>query len=179
MEALVPYLVAAMTSWVPLHAHPETTEDTTARYESIARDAATVAYDEGEEPLFPGAHGRAETAVLMLAIASLESAFKKTVDDGVGRGDHGRSYCLMQIHVGDGTTREGWSGPDLVADRARCFRAALHVLRGSFAACHRLPLEDRMSAYASGHCFEGAEVSRVRIGRALGWWQTHALPTDV
>jgi hypothetical protein len=178
MEDLVSYLMVAMTTWVPLHAHPEPQDETTARYESIARDAVAVAYDDTEEPVFGGPHGRAETAVLMLSVASLESAFRKTVDDGVGRGDHGRSYCLMQIHVGDGVTQEGWTGPDLIADRTRCFRAALHALRGSFAACRRLPLKDRMSAYASGRCYEGAEVSRVRVGRALDWWGTHAWPAE-
>jgi hypothetical protein len=84
----------------------------------------------------------------------------------------------MQIRVGDGTTGEGWTGSELIADRTSCFRAALHILRGSFAACRRLPMIDRMSAYATGSCSEGAEASRLRVGRALQWWDTHLKPTD-
>ncbi|MGD0675189.1 MAG: hypothetical protein ABSC94_07205 [Polyangiaceae bacterium] len=178
MDSLVAYLVAAMTAWVPLHAHgrSEASADIQARYESIARDAVTVAFDEGETPLFAGRDGRAETALLMLSIASFESSFRKTVDDGIGRGDGGRSYCLMQIRVGRGVTREGWTGPQLIDDRRLCFRAALHLLHASFSACHSYPADDRLSAYASGHCFLDAAVSRSRILRARNWWSTHPLP---
>jgi hypothetical protein len=113
----------------------------------------------------------------MLSVASYESSYRKTVDDGRGRGDHGRSYCLMQIRVGNGTTPEGWSGAELVEDRQRCFRSALHFLRGSFGICHRLPIDDRLSAYATGHCMENAPISRSRVGRARTWWEGHAPPT--
>ncbi len=177
MNGLVSYLVSAMLAWVPLYA--QTTElktDALSRYESIARDAATVAFDDQESPLFSGPHGRAQTALLMLSIASYESSYRKAVDEGTGRGDHGRSFCLMQIRVGEGMTREGWTGQDLVAERTRCFRAALHILHGSFNICHGLPVEDRMSAYATGRCFENAAVSRSRIGRARTWWLNHPAP---
>jgi hypothetical protein len=178
MESLVTYLVAAMVAWVPLHAHAplEAPDDVHARYESIAHDAVSVALEQTEAPLFDGPDGRAQTAVLMLSVASFESSFRKTVDDGVGRGDHGLSYCLMQIHVGDGVTREGWSGHQLVEDRKLCFRAALHILRASFTVCKALPVDDRLSAYASGRCFSEATVSRSRIGRARRWWESHAPP---
>lgn len=178
MQGLVSYLVAAMTSWVPLHAQTEAPDESAARYESIAQDAVSVAYDEAEAPLFSGPTGRAQTALLMLSVASLESAFRKTVDEGTRLGDHGHSYCLMQIRVGDGATAEGWTGADLVADRTRCFRAALHILRGSFNACRKLPVTDRMSAYATGSCSEGAEASRLRVGRALQWWDGHQRPSE-
>ena len=178
MHGLVSYLVAAMTSWVPLYAQGEPRDETASRYKSIAQDAVSVAYDESERPLFGGSTGRAQTALLMLSVASFESAFRKNVDDGTRLGDHGHSYCLMQIRVGDGTTGEGWTGSELIVDRTRCFRAALHILRGSFAACRRLPMIDRMSAYATGSCSEGAEASRLRVGRALQWWDTHLKPTD-
>jgi hypothetical protein len=178
MESLVTYLVAAMVAWVPLHAHAplESPADAHARYESIAHDVAAVALEQSEAPLFDGPDGRAQTAVLMLSVASFESSFRKAVDDGQGRGDRGRSYCLMQIHVGDGVTREGWSGHQLVEDRTLCFRAALHILRSSFGACRALPVDDRLSAYASGRCFAEATISRSRIGRARRWWQSHAPP---
>ncbi len=176
MPDLVSYLVAAMTAWVPLHAHAETKDDTRARYEAIAQDAVMVAFDEAEAPLFPGPTGRTETALLMLSVASFESSFKRSVDEGTRLGDHGRSFCLMQIRVSDGATAEGWRGRDLVRDRTKCFRAGLHILRGSFNACRDLPVLDRMSAYATGSCVADEEKSRLRVGRALDWWDTHAAP---
>ncbi len=177
MDGLVSYLVSAMLSWVPLYAQTaESKEDALGRYESIAQDAAAVAYDDREAPLFSGPNGRAQTALLMLSIASYESSYQKAVDDGTGLGDHGHSFCLMQIRVGVGVTREGWTGQDLVSERARCFRAALHILHGSFNVCRKLPVEDRMSAYATGRCFENASVSRSRIGRARTWWLNNPSP---
>jgi hypothetical protein len=177
MPDVVSYLVAAMTAWVPVHAHAEPKEDTVARYDAIAHDAIQVAFDESEAPLFGGPTGRTQTALLMLAIASLESSYQKAVDDGTKVGDHGKSYCLMQIRVGPGLTADGWSGWDLVNDRTKCFRAGLHILRGSFQACRNLELRDRMSAYATGRCTPGEEKSRLRVGRALAWWDTHEPPT--
>jgi hypothetical protein len=181
MESLVSYLVAAMLAWVPPHAHAplESNEHVLARYGSIARDVAGVALDENESPVFDGPDSRTETALLMLAVASYESSFSKRVDDGIRRGDHGLSYCLMQIRVGTRATREGWSGPQLIEDRKLCFRAALHLLQASFTACRRLPLDDRLSAYASGHCFADAKISRSRLGRARAWWESHEPPKEV
>jgi hypothetical protein len=178
MESLVSYLVAAMLAWVPLHAHAPLESDVkvTERYTGIARDAASVALDDSEPPLFEGPVGRAETALLMLSVASYESSFSAKIDDGTRRGDHGRSYCLMQIRIGQGETHEGWSGPQLIADRKRCFRAALHILQTSFSVCRRLRVDDRLSAYATGHCFANATISRSRIGRARAWWKSHAPP---
>jgi hypothetical protein len=178
MESLVSYLMAAMLAWVPLHAHAplESQQHVMQRYGSIARDAATVALDEREASLFDGESGRSETALLLLSVASYESAFNARVDDGTRRGDHGRSYCLMQIRVGEGATSEGWSGKQLIEDRKRCFRAALHILHASFTACRRLPIDDRLSAYASGRCFADARVSRSRVFRARSWWDTHVRP---
>jgi hypothetical protein len=169
-----------MLAWVPVHAHLplESSERVLARYESIARDVALVALDENEAPLLEGEDGRTQTALLMLAVASYESSFSKRVDDGSRRGDHGLSFCLMQIRVGTGTTREGWNGWQLIEDRKRCFRAALHILRASFSACRMLPIDDRLSAYASGHCFPYAEISRSRLGRARAWWEAHLPPRE-
>ena len=178
MESLVSYLVAAMLAWVPLHAHAplESSEQVAQRYAVIARDAATVALDDHEASLFDGPVGRAETALLMLSVASYESSFSAKVDDGTRRGDHGRSFCLMQIRIGQGETHEGWSGPQLIADRKRCFRAALHILQTSFAVCRRLRVDDRLSAYATGRCIANAAISRSRVGRARAWWESHAPP---
>jgi hypothetical protein len=178
MDSLVAYLVAAMIGWVPLHVHAplESVDDARGRYESIARDVVSVAFDEAESPLFSGPEGRTQTALLMLSVASYESGYRIKVDDGRGLGDHGHSYCLMQVKVGRGVTREGWSGTDLVTDRKLCFRAALHILRSSFGACRTLPVDDRLSAYATGHCFADAAISRSRVGRARAWREAHVPP---
>src|ERR1700761_7071563 len=73
MDSLVAYLVAAMVGWVPLYAQPnELPDEVMDRYESIARDAATVALDPDEAPLFEGPDGRTRTALLMLSVASFE-----------------------------------------------------------------------------------------------------------
>ncbi len=178
MENLVAYLVAAMVSWVPFHAQPtsESSAQARAHYESIARDAASVAFDEAEAPLFDGPDARAETALLMLSVASFESSYRAKVDDGAHRGDNGHSYCLMQIRVGAGVTREGWSGHQLVEDRKLCFFAGLHILRASFNVCRTFPLDDRLGAYATGRCFLDAAISRSRVHRARAWWQSHAPP---
>jgi hypothetical protein len=178
MEAILSYLTAAMIAWIPLHAHApfEASDDVLSRYESIVRDVVEVAFDEGESPLYGGEDGRMRTALMMLSVASFESGYRKRVDEGQRRGDHGRSYCLMQIQVGNGTTREGWTGRDLVTDRRLCFRAALHILQDSLTACRRLAPQDRLSKYASGRCFENAEVSRTRVDRAWAWLATHAAP---
>jgi hypothetical protein len=178
MDSLVAYLVAAMIGWVPLHAHlpSESVNDARDRYESIARDVVSVAFDESESPIFSGPEGRTQTALLMLSIASYESGYQEKVDDGRVLGDHGHSYCLMQVRVGKGVTREGWSGHDLVTDRRLCFRAGLHILRTSFGACRALPVDDRLSAYATGHCFADAAISRSRVGRARAWREAHVPP---
>ncbi len=179
MDSLVTYLVSAMMAWVPLRAQApfESLEDAQARYESIARDVASVAFDENETPIFDGLDGRSRTALLMLSIASFESSYKKTVDDGIGRGDHGQSVCLMQVHLWKPATREGWNARQLIEDRTRCFRSALHILHASFTMCQRLPVADRVSAYATGHCLPSAWISRSRVGRARSWWETHAPPS--
>jgi hypothetical protein len=181
MESLVSYLVAAMLAWVPPNAHAvlESRDQVLARYDSIARDAVSVALDESEAPVLGGPDSRAETALLMLAVASYESSFSKGVDEGARRGDNGHSYCLMQIHVGQGATREGWSARQLIENRRLCFRAALHIMQASFAACRKLPFDDRLSAYASGHCFQSAKISRSRVWRARAWWRAHAPPREL
>src|SRR5258708_1970304 len=92
MESLVTYLIAAMVAWGPLRAQTpiESSAAALARYAGIARDVAQVVVDEEETPLFPGPDGRARTALLMLSVASFESSYRTTVDDGIGRVPPGR-----------------------------------------------------------------------------------------
>lgn len=153
---VVPWLFAAMTTWIALDwRHPH---NTATAYEQIAQDAARVAYDPAEEPLFAGETGRAKSALLLLAIASLETSYDPDVDSGKVRGDSGDSWCLMQVHLPNNSTVRlsgdsfayggagAWTGSDLVADRTRCFRIALRMVRASLRACHDLRM------YVAGRC---------------------------
>ncbi len=171
----------------------ETPEEARSRYAEIARAARDVAFDPKEEPVFPGPDGRSRTMAVLLAIASVESGgFQKKVDLGVGDGvgDGGKSWCLMQVRLSqlgpgkktwyrvvlDGKywsyaydAASGWGGEDLVADRAKCFRAGLHIVRKSFDSMAYAPLEDRLAAYASGKTTVGLTASRRRMGKAVDW----------
>lgn len=169
MDAFVLWLVSVMMVWVPA---PESARD---RYEAYARDAAMVAMDPVEAPLFRGESGRVQTALLLLSIASLEGYYRDDVDRGEVRGDGGNSWCLMQVNTGGervvmrgplygyakASAHDGWSGRDLVQDRRKCFRAALHIARESFKVCGNLSL------YATGKCYRGGEpAGNLRLGRA-------------
>jgi hypothetical protein len=171
VERLAAWLVSAMLAWSP----PITkTPQETARYESIAKDFATVAMDPSEKPAFEGEDGRAKTALLMASIASFESGYRADVDTGRTRGDHGASWCLMQIQV-VGKTREGYTGEDLTKDRTKCFRVALRIIRDSFAMCKEKSIEDRLAGYTSGTCKDNEPLARNRFGRARAYWKEHPL----
>jgi hypothetical protein len=166
MVAFAPPDERARSSQLP--GHEETVEQKTARYESIAKDLFDVVYDPTEVPLFAGPKGRARTAALVLAVAYHESGFAHDVDVGPcyrgkdGRGarcDHGKSACVMQLHVGDGTTLQGYTQEELFADRKKCFRAGLGLLRRSFSECRHLDAKHRLNAYASGVCTRGEDGS--------------------
>lgn len=154
----------------------ETTEEGRARYAEIARDLTAVLFEEETKPLFKGKRGREHTAAVVLAVAHMESGFRKDVDLGagkLGRGDHGRSWCLLQVQAGvTGTVPSGndvtraYTGKDLVADRKKCFRAGLEMLRQSLSACKDAPLKDRLAVYASGSCDKGLAESRLRMALA-------------
>jgi len=165
IELVTTWLVGAMIAWVP-PAH----DADRVRYQSIAHDLAVVAFDEKEPAAFTGSDGRAKTALLMASIASFESQYRADVDDGRTTGDHGRSFCLMQVQV-VGTTSEGWTGRDLTSDRQKCFRAALKRIRISFDWCKDHAIEDRLSGYTSGTCRDGESLSRNRFWRARAYWQ--------
>jgi hypothetical protein len=203
LDSVIAWIVSLIVSVAPvgrtqyLPDAKETETETTARYESIARDLVEVVYDQNEQPLFKDSQGRAKTAQVMLAVATYESGFRRDVDYGLGpkaRGDGGKSWCLMQVLLGrpgkvSGKTRGhiyvrpdgrmgyttnpmvGWGGEDLVNDRKACFRAGLAVLRDSFHSCGRQALRDRLSVYASGRCQNkgGLAASHTRMGLALRW----------
>jgi hypothetical protein len=180
-ESLVAWMVGIMMSTAPPgRAFPaefvETKEDGAQRYAAIARSIAQVALDPNEEPVFGGELGRVRTAALLLSISYFESGWRNDVDLGLGgraRGDAGRSWCLMQVMVGNGRTAEGWTGLDLVASRERCMRAGLHLVRRSTQACRGRPVDQWLNAYASGRCEAGVPESRARMSKAKRWFSTY------
>jgi hypothetical protein len=184
--ALVAALVQAMSTLAPparLAAQPawpgweETAEQRSERYDDIADAAHRVAFDPAEPPIFAGKYGRLRTTTLLLGIAWLESGFARDVDlgpcyrgrDGASvRCDSGRSACLMQLQIGRGVTAEGWTQAELFADREKCFRAALHLLRKSFAACTRHGSEHALDGYTVGVCGSLIGAARGRPRLAAG-----------
>jgi hypothetical protein len=75
----------------------------------------------------------------------------------------------MQIWVGAGRTQEGWSAADLIADRSKCIRAALHIIHGSMAWCRRLSAGDLLGGYTHGKCVHPNRIGRARWARAFAW----------
>lgn len=171
LNPIAAWLYAIMLSAAPpaklaaapqLPGYEETAEQKQERYQQIATAVYEVAFDPATAPLFGGAHGRRNTAATLLAIAFHEGGFAKDVDVGPcykGKGplahrcDGGLSACLMQVQVGDGTTVEGWTKAELFADRHKCFRAGLRLVRKSMRACgDKFGRDHWLAAYAAGVC---------------------------
>lgn len=200
METVIAWIVAIMVTVSPFNRTTfipeaqETLEQKQARYDAIAKDLIEVVFSETEKPMFGGKRGRINTMILMLAVSSMESGFRRDVDFGLGKagkGDQGKSWCLMQVNIGvaqaNGKTKTrivvdeegrhsfttdpnaGWGGEDLVTDRKACFRAGLAILRASFRSCSASPMKDRLAVYASGNCAKGLKESRTRMGVFSRW----------
>ncbi len=175
----------------------ETKEDALVRYEAVAQDIVDVVYSPNVKPLFTGPNGRAQTVSVILSVMLHESAFMRHVDLGLGkyaRGDHGASWCSMQIKVGDGKTlrwnvkhdrpyawndpqeeiHDGYTGEELVANRKLCISEGLKILRISFGATKGLPLDERLRVYASGDREKGSSASRARMRPAMMFFQKTA-----
>jgi hypothetical protein len=171
----------------------ETVDAAEERYKSIATDIVDVAYNPHTTPVFKGKNGRTQTIALILSVMYHESSFMRHVDYGLGkyaRGDHGKSWCMMQVKIEDERTpkwnyvkdravhwgdpkeeiRDGYTGEELVADRKLCIAEGIRIMRGSFSSCRRLPLEDRLRQYASGNCEDGADASHNRVNMAMSWY---------
>lgn len=158
----------------------ESPEAGEARYQGIATAIDEVVSDPAEPPLFGGRQGRAHTAMLLAAISWHESGWRRDVDLGVGpfaRGDHGRSCSLFQFQLGaQGRTIEGWNCVELVSDRAKAARAALHMVRRSQAACPGAPSRAMLATYASGSCTGGLDESKAMVDTARRWLARHPPP---
>jgi hypothetical protein len=166
------------------------------RYREIAEAIVDTSYDENIQPVFPGQRGRASTAMLVATIFFMESGFRRDLDLGTshvrlrraGLNDFGRSWCMGQINLGikripdpdrpgmwkdtsAKNTAEGWSGPELFADRRKCIAATISVLRSSLGACRHLPPMARLAVYAAGTCDSeaGQRASEARMRLFHRW----------
>lgn len=162
---MIPYLVSLMIAASPPGRVParETHDDAMSRYESIAADVVHVVADAA--PLFGGSHGRQRTAVLMIAVATLESGLRVDVDTGATRGKAGECG-LWQIMPASGETCAPWT-----KDRRLGASIALSRMRRSQRACLKpgVPLELFLAAYAAGRCDRGHVESRARVQLAQRW----------
>lgn len=110
-----------------------------------------------EPPLFRDEPMHEKTLALVVAIQYRASGFRS---DALG--DHGRSYCSMQIH-------ESIGGSDaLLRDPSACVRAGLSFLRASL----RVDPSHPVAFYARGPRYESLEARRIsddrmRIARRL------------
>ncbi len=175
----------------------ETPEGALARYRSIADDLIQVIYDPSTPPLFRDANGRARTVSVVLGIMLHESGFMRQVDFGLGKaglGDHGKSFCSLQLKVGKDRTIKwntkynrppkwndpkdeifnGYTGKELVANRRLCISEGLKLMRISFGGTQGLPLEDRLRIYASGNRDDGADKSHSRMRTAMKFFDSTA-----
>lgn len=203
LKPVVAWLVSLLTAAAPPGrpqyepAAKESIVQTETRYQEIAEAIAQVAYDPQERPIL----SRTFTAALLAALAYHESGFRRDVDLGIGRqrlarsgwNDFGRSWCMMQLHLGavpldlersqaltrlkgwavthdsHDKTLEGWTGLELLDDRIKCFTAGLHVVKRSVNSCQGLPRQEWLRSYASGNCNDGSSASVMRMRTATRW----------
>lgn len=198
MEAVIAWMVSFMVAMAPpgrpinIPGGQETEQAALARYHEIAQDIAEVVYDPTVKPAFRGPDGRSQTVAVILSIMFHESSFMRHVDYAIGekgRGDRGKSWCMMQLNIGDGRTiawnkvhdrpirpndpkKEifwGYTGPELIAERKRCIREGLKIVRLSVYACKPIKFGE-LRIYASGSCYKGMDKSRERMRTASEWY---------
>lgn len=170
MEFLSP--AERITSLPQFPGWEETASERSARYASIADDIESVCMSESVLPAFVGKRAREKTAFLVLSTAFMESGFAPDVDKGPcfrrgkmsSRCDGGQSACMLQIMVGDGETREGYTKEELFADRKKCIEAGVGKMRTSLKHC--VPLVGHsggLAMFASGSCRGGIKESKARM----------------
>ncbi len=136
IHTLVSTLVIAMLRWVPVQ-HPGDVD----RYREIAEDIADEAADTKE-------------AFVLASIASLESFYRRDVDECRASGDHGRAWTIFQIQTWGSKRRE------ICQDRKAAIREALRHVRWSLARCKDL------SGYTKGFCKKDEPKAAHRMRRA-------------
>lgn len=181
------WIYEASLTWVPLAAvtNWESKEEADVRRLAIATDVAAVAFDAQEKPVFDSGSdflSRANTALFLASIASYESGYDIRVDRGHCEAlpgglaakwcDGGNAHTMWQHNIGKGKTIDGWTKDDLIADRKKAVRAALHALQLSAKTCAKSYAgADAFSVYAQGFCGPSPKM-RERLGRATSYAST-------
>jgi hypothetical protein len=203
MANLISYIFAAMLAWIPvrnLTQYGETEDEAHARMRSIAEDVVSVALDSSEPPAFAHADGRVKTALLQVAIASMETGYQKFVDDGScnkpdyvadrrGGCDGHHAWSLWQIHIAgngyilleDGSlTSFMYASPEVRASHA--------ILRGPELIADRknairvaqrierdsLRWTHSLCRYSGESCDEDRHPkAKARLDRAMDYYQKH------
>lgn len=133
MSITLAFTLAAMASLAPERNH-----DTLGRAIAERVDA--------EAPVFADDADRKKTAALMLAVAWREGSFGLRVEGDRVSGAT-TSWCTMQVNLTPGArTAEGWTGPELRDDPAKCVAVGFRILRYSVRSCSKFPV----AVYASG-----------------------------
>ena len=144
----------------------------------VVIDIQEVVYDRAKTPWLYGKWARAQEAALATIIAAEESGgFNLGVENGIIRRDRGASWCLMAMNIGRGRTMEGWSGPDLIADRKKCITAGVNAMRRSMSVCRANGVLSGLSAYDTGRCIKNERISVSRVSRAF-YYISKKVPTD-
>jgi len=185
------WIYDASVEWIPPApvAGWESRAESDTRRLAIATDIAAVSFDPAESPLFASGSdhaSRANTALFLASIARYESGFDVRVDTGhcealpggikAGWCDGGNAHSLWQHNIGNGKTIDGWTKVDLVSDRRKAIRAALHALHHSVKMCGKMYSgADAFSVYATGTCGV-SEKMRERLRGATAWAKDHPVP---
>lgn len=148
MVSLDALVFSWLTALSPLDREPtryisESEDDRRARFHEIAFDVSDIAAEDSDHPAV-----QRRAAALLVGIAWHESGFALDVDVGpcasarlqVGGCDSGRAKGLWQIQGYDVPTRRDGA------------RLALRLARRSLSACRKLPVPERLAAYAGGTC---------------------------
>jgi hypothetical protein len=132
------------------------------RYNDIA--TAIVEVSENSEPFDRSKDDVVKKAALIMSIALTESRLDKNIQFGISRGDRGKSWCLMQILIGNGKTNEGFTGPELASDLNKCLLSGYNIAKRSFGVCSNLKdYRDRLSGYTTGKCLNDEKHSRLKV----------------
>lgn len=175
-------MVSIMLAISPINPKFETEQEHAARMEQIAQDIVFVTYDPAEAPIIPlKDNARRLSTMLVFEVARHESSFYYNIDQNKGkkpRGDKGNSWCMMQINIGSGKTSQGWTGPEIIADRQKCIRAGYQYMKRSFGACRRYGQQYGLSAYASGTCNKAQNISKQMVNSGFYYFYKSPQITD-
>ena len=129
--------------------------DTIAIVEAIADRVAV------ERPLFAADEDRLKTASLLVSVAFREGSLGDHIEGDPVDGKP-TSFCTMQINLSPGArTREGWTGPELRDDPAKCIAVGFRMLRDSI----RVDAKNPVAFYARGPGWRGHAAQRLSRDR--------------